>query len=185
MSESDMNLRGRTIGMIAGPGFEDSQVVKAAQILRQRDARVIVIGVGETEAVAVAGRQGSLLKPDVVLKTVAAASLDAIIIAGSDPIARLTSDERVLTLLIEMHSLKKPIGTVSNAVAVLAAGGLLSGMRVTGEIDIKDVLDEAGALFLSQGVVVDHNLVTARAEEDIPHFVDAISFLLEPAASLR
>ena len=84
-----------------------------------------------------------------------------------------------------MNSLKKPIGTVSNAVAVLAAGGLLSGMRVTGEIDIKDVLDEAGALFLSQGVVVDHNLVTARAEEDIPHFVDAISFLLEPAASLR
>ena len=180
-----MNLKGRTIGIIAGPGFEDSQVVKVAQMLRQRGARVVVIGIGETEAVAVAGRQGSLLKPDVVLSKVRAASLDALIITGGDSITRMSGDERVLTLLLEVHSTQKPIGASCNATIVLAAAGLISGMRVTGDKADKNELEKAGAVFLNQGVVVDHNIVTARAEEDIPHFVDAISFLLEPATSLR
>lgn len=180
-----MNLSGRTIGIIAGPGFEDSQVVKVAQVLRKRRAKVVVIGSGETEAVAVAGRHGSLLKPDVVLSKARASSLDALIIPGSDTITSLSSDERILTLLLEMNSHKKPIGATCNATTILAAAGLLSGMRVTGVFSIKDELEKARALFLDQGVVVDHNLVTARAEEDIPHFVDAVSFLLEPAPSLR
>jgi len=180
-----MNLKSRTIGIVAGPGFEDSQVIKAAQILRQRGARVVVIGVGESEAVAVAGRQGSLLKPDVVLGKTTAASRDALIIPGGDSNTRLTSDERVLTLLLEANSVNKPIGATCDAPLVLAAGGLVFGRRMTGDERIRKELEEAGAIFLNQGVVVDHNLVTARGEDDIPHFVDAISFLLEPATSLR
>lgn len=180
-----MNLRGRTIGIVAGPGFEDSQVIKAAQILRQRGAKVVVIGIGESEAVAVTGRQGSLLKPDAVIRKAKAAALDAIIIPGGESISRLTSDERVLTLLLEMQSLKRPIGATCNASAILAAAGLVAGMRVTGDNRIKAELEDAGAVYLNQGVVVDHNMVTARAAEDISHFVDAVSFLLEPAPSLR
>lgn len=180
-----MKLKSKTIGIVAGPGFDDSQVIKAAQMLRQRGARVVVIGVGESEAVAVAGRQGSLLKPDVVLGNASAATMDAIIIPGGDSNTRLTSDERVLTLLLEINSLEKPIGATSDATLVLAAGGLVFGRRVTGQESIRNELEEAGAIFLNQGVVVDHNLVTARGEDDIPHFVDAISFLLEPATTLR
>ncbi len=181
---SDMNLRGRTIGIIAGTGFEDSQVVKAAQILRQRGARVLVIGTGETEAVAVAGRQGSLLKPDVVLGGAGAGAMDAVIIPGGESVIRLKADERVLTLLLEMNSTNKPIGATCNATLILAASGLLTGMRVTGDPAVSKEVNEAGATFLDKGVAVDHNIVTARAEDDIPHFVDAISFLLEPAATL-
>jgi protease I len=180
-----MNLRGRTLGIIAGPGFDDVQVVKTAQILRQRGARVVVVGVGESDAVAIAGRQGSLLKPDIVLGAVHANVLDAVIVPGGDSVTRLCSDERVLTLLLEMSSRNKPIGAICNGPAILAAAGLVSGMRVTGDAGTKGELEEAGAIFLNQGVVVDHDLVTARAEDDIPHFVDAVSFLLEPAPSLR
>lgn len=180
-----MNLKSKTIGILAGPGFEDSQVIKAAQIMRQRGAQVLVIGIGESEAVAIAGRQGSLLKPDVVLAKADAGSLDALIIPGGDSNIRLTSDERVLTLLLEVDSLERPIGATCDAPLVLAAGGLVFGRRVTGDDRVRSQLEEAGAIFLNQGVVVDHNLVTARGEDDIPHFVDAISFLLEPATSLR
>lgn len=185
MVVSCLNLKSKTIGILAGPGFEDSQVIKAAQILRQRGARVVIIGIGESEVVAVAGRQGSLLKPDVVLGKAPAMSMDALIIPGGDSNNRLTADERVLTLLLEVNSLDKPIGATCDAPLVLAAGGLVFGRRVTGEEQVRKELEEAGAIFMNQGVVVDHNLVTARGEDDIPHFVDAISFLLEPATSLR
>src|SRR5680860_242109 len=157
-----MDLNGKTIGIVAGPGFEDSQVIKAAQLMRQRGARVIVVGVGESEAVAVAGRQGSLLKPDVVVGNVQAVSMDALIIPGGDSNNRFTSDERVLTLILEINSMEKPIGAICDAPLVLAASGLVSGRRITAEEEIRKYLEEAGAILISQGVVVDHNLVTAR-----------------------
>ncbi|MHB9053150.1 MAG: DJ-1/PfpI family protein [Thermoleophilia bacterium] len=179
-----MDLRDRTIGIIAGQGFGDLQIVKAAQILRQRGARVIIVGIGEVEAVAIAGRQGSLLKPDVMIGNVTAASLDAVFVPGGEAVARLSSDERVLTLLLEMNSMNKPISASCGGAAVLAASGLTSGKRVTGTPGIKETLEKAGAIYLSQGVVVDHNIVTAQSEDDIPHFIDAVSFFLEPATTL-
>ncbi|MBE0428524.1 MAG: DJ-1/PfpI family protein [Thermoleophilia bacterium] len=180
-----MNLRGRTIGILIATGFDDSQIVKVAEVLRSREAKVVIIGTGDTGAVAVAGRQGSLLRPDVVLAEVSASSLDAIIVTGGESVIRIRPDERAMTLLLEMASQGKPIGAICNATAVLAAAGLVSGRRVTGDMLVKRDLAQAGGCYLEQGVVVDHNLVTSRTTENITHFLDAISFLLEPAPSLR
>lgn len=180
-----MNLRGRTIGIFVASGFDDSVVVKVAQMLRNRGARVMAIGMGETHAVAVAGQQGSLLKPDAILASLAAVDLDAIIIPGGDSVKRIRADERALTLILEMNQQAKPVGALGNAVTVLSAAGLVGGFRVTADPAIKLELTESGANYVDQGVVVDHNLVTARGPADLPHFIDAISFLLEPAPSLR
>ncbi|MHB1391386.1 MAG: DJ-1/PfpI family protein [Thermoleophilia bacterium] len=180
-----MDLKGRTIGIFVASGFDDSQVVKTAQMLRNRGAKVMAIGMSETHAVAVAGRQGSLLKPDHTLTDMAAADLDAIIIPGGDSVKRIKVDERALTLILEMNQQSKPVGAVGNAVSVLSAAGLASGFRMTADPMIKPGLIEAGANYVDQGVVVDHNLVTARGLADLPHFIDTISFLLEPAPSLR
>lgn len=179
-----MNLSGRTIGIIVAPGFDDSLVVKAAEMLRNRGARVLAIGLGESEAVAVAGRHGSLLKPDVVLSGASASMLDAIIVPGGESVVRVKLEERTLVLLLEMNSQGKPIGAMCNAVSVLGAAGLVSERRVTGDRMVKRDLSEAGGIYLEQGVVVDHNLVTLRSREDLPHFIDAISFFLEPATAL-
>jgi len=184
MDVSVMNLRDRTIGIIVGPGFDESQVVKVAQELRIRGARVLIISVAETEAAAVAGLNGSLLKPDTVISKTNASGLDALIIPGGDSTKRLKSDDRVLTLVLEMNSTGKPIGVTGNSAVVLGAAGLLGNKRVTGDPGIKDDVEKSGALYLSQGVVVDHNLVTSRADTDLHHFVDTISFLLEPATTM-
>lgn len=179
-----MNLSGRTIGILVAPGFDDRQVGQVAQALRERGARVVAIGMGESEAVAVAGRHGSLLKPDVVLSQVSADKLDAIIVPGGESAIRIRVDERTLTLLMEMDSRQKPIGAMCNATAVLAAAGLICERRVTGDAMVKRDLAEAGGIYLEQGVVVDHNLVTLRSSDHLAHFIDAISFFLEPAPSL-
>ncbi|MFA5800913.1 MAG: DJ-1/PfpI family protein [Thermoleophilia bacterium] len=183
MDVSVMNLTDRTLGIIVGPGFDESQVVKVAQELRMRGARVIVIGLAETEAMAVAGLNGSLLKPDAVISRTNASGLDAVIIPGGDSTSKLKTDDRVLTLVLEMNSTSKPIGVTGNGTLVLGAAGLLANKRVTGDPGIKEEVEKSGALYLSQGVVVDHNLVTSRADTDLPHFVDTITFLLEPATT--
>lgn len=180
-----MNLQGKTIGILVAAGFDDTQVVKVAQVLRSRGAQVLVIGIGETSAVAVAGRHGSLLKPDHVLSEITADNIDALIIPGGDSVVRTRMDERVLTLLLHLDHQEKPIGVIRNAGTVLAAAGLVFGRRITGDEAVKRDLSEAGANFVQQGVVVDHNLVSSRSIDNVMHFIDAISLFLEPTPSLR
>lgn len=182
---SDVKLRDRKVGIIVGPGFDDSQVVRVAEILRDMEASVELIGLGETLPAGVAGMRGALVKPNIQLSRVTAGGMDAVIIPGGNSTATLQSDGMVLTLLIEMQSAGKPIGAISNGVAVLTSAGIIAGMRVTADYRIKSILEESGATYLDQALVVDHNLVTSQSDKNLLHFVDAIAFLLEPATTLR
>jgi protease I len=57
---------------------------------------------------------------------------------------------------------------------VLCSGhGLLRGRRATSFFAIKDDVVNAGALWEDAEVVVDRNLVTSRAPEDLPAFCRA------------
>ena len=170
---------------MVAPGFDDSQVVKVVNVLRERGARVLAINVGDADTAVIAGKQGSLLKPDVLISNVSASDLDAIIIPGGESVIRIRPDERALLLLLDMGFRGKPVGALCNATAVLAAAGLVSGHRVTGDPLVRRDLTQAGGCYLDKGLVVDHNLVTSRSTKDLTHFLDAISFFLEPAPSLR
>lgn len=178
-----MGLKNRTVGVIAAAGFDDSQLFRAARELRSKDARVRVIGVGGYDEVA--GINGSTVAPDAVLEKVSARDLDAIIVPGGDYLVAIQANDRLLTLLMEANSRNLPIGAIGNGPAALALAGLLRERRVTGDTRIRLILSEAGARYLEQALVVDHNIVTSRSGDDIPHLVDAIAFLLEPAASRR
>lgn len=176
-----MRFKNGTIGLLVAPGFDDSQVLRIARLLQGRGATVKVIGVGENASLAVYGSSGSLLKPDVTPEGLGAGDLDALIIPSRKTQNDLIADEKVLTLLIVVNALAKPVGAVGNGQLVMAAAGLLSGKRVTGDAGIREKLEEAGANYVDQELVVDRNLVTARDGGELDHFIDVIAFLLEPA----
>lgn len=177
-----MNLRRKTVGILVASGFEDSQVIKTAQMLRGKGINVRTVAVNGLESVN--GLRGSSIEPDASLSGVKINELDAVIIPGGNSTAIFKVFDNVLTLLMEMHSAGKPIGAIGNGTAVLAAAGLTKNMRVTGDEALRNDLEESGANFLDQGLVVDHNLVTAQSNENLIHLVDSINFLLEPSSHM-
>lgn len=178
-----MALKKRTIGIVAAAGFDDSQLFKIARELRARGAIVRIISAADFQSIK--GAHGSQVEPDTVLEKTGARELDAIIVPGGDYLVAIQANDRLLTLLIEAHSLGLPIGAIGNGPAALALAGLLRERRVTGDSRIRLILSEAGAHYLDQSLVVDHNVVTSRNGSDILHLIDAIAFLLEPAATRR
>ncbi len=182
---SNVELKRRKVGILVAPGFDDGQVIRTIEILRDMKAEVMVSSQGEVLPGPVAGMRGALLNPNVQLSRLPAASLDAVIIAGGNSTAALQSDTMALTLLMELQAAGKPIGAVGSGAMVLASAGLVNGMRVTGEFRTKRALEHHGAFFLGQGLVVDHNIVTSQSEQNLLHFIEAIAFLLEPAPTLR
>jgi protease I len=178
-----MRFTERTIGILAATGFDDSQVLRLERILRDRGAIVCVIGVGEGAGLAVYGKSGTLMKPDTVLEEVNTSGLDAVIIPERSSQDELISDDRVMTLVIGLDALDRPIGAIGNGQLVIAAAGLIDGRRVTGSESIRSKLEESGGKYVDQNLVVDNHIVTAREADELRHLVDVIAFLLEPAPS--
>lgn len=178
-----MRFKDRTIGILAAPGFDDFQVFCLASKLKDRGAGVSIIGVGKEAALAVYGKSGSLLKPDASLADINSAGLDAVIIPSKESQDDLIDNDGVMTLVMSINAEDKPVAVIGNAVTVLAAAGLLEGRRVAAVPGCQDKLEERGTSPVKQDLVVDRNIITARSEEAIGHFVDVIAFLLEPAPS--
>lgn len=174
-----MNLRDRKIGIVLAPGFDDAQVVNLICELKERGAATYIISIGASVYTALAGMRGSLFSPDLILAQVSPLNIDALIVPGGNSTAMLWTDLRVLILVLEMQRKGKPVGAIGNAVAVFASAGIVANRRVTGDLQIKVAVEESGAKYLDQGVVVDRNMVTAQSEIDIPHFLDALAFLID------
>jgi len=49
---------------------------------------------------------------------------------------------------------------------------VLQGKKVTGWKSIKKDIENAGATYIDQEVVVDDNLVSSRSPNDLPAFID-------------
>ena len=68
----------------------------------------------------------------------------------------------------------KPVAAICHGPQVLAAAGVLLGVTTTGVSKIKNELENAGANYKDEELVIDDNLITSRVPEDLPVFVKAI-----------
>ncbi len=178
-------MSGRTIGLYLTPGYDSALVIRLEKGMRSRGAKVVLVGYGDRESVDIPGAGGSVSIPARSLTDTTVEDMDALVIPACSAGEYKTADEKILTLLIVMQNIRKPVGAIGNAPVMLAAAGLLAGRRVTGAESIRARMDDANAVFIDQDVVVDHKLVTARATDDVTHFLEAITLLLEPAATRR
>jgi protease I len=85
-----------------------------------------------------------------------------------------------MTALIgEVDQAGKPLGAICHAGWALISAGIVKGRRLTGFSSIREDLENAGALYLDQRVVVVGNLVTAQHADDLPGFMQAFMGLFD------
>ena len=180
---SEMVLNSRIIGVLIAPGYDEPQLSRVMQMLCLKGATVRVLSNVESRSVAIQGKHGALIMPDLLLEDLHASDLDGLIVTAGESVDRLSADEKILTLILQLQHSNKPIGASGNGAMVLAAAGLVAERRIAGTDDIKEKINEAGGYYVEQKLVVDHNLVTAYSDIEIKHLVEAIVLLLEPATA--
>jgi protease I len=80
----------------------------------------------------------------------------------------------VLDLVRDFDRARKPIAMICHAGWVPISARILKGRTVTGVSAIRDDLENAGARFVDQSVVVDGNLISSRSPADLPDFCRAL-----------
>ena len=164
-----MRLKGKTIGILVGPGYEELEFWVPYMRMQEEGAEVWVIG---TKAgVIYTGKSGGLtVESHTAAKEITADQLDALLVPGGWAPDKLRRDRNILQLVQNMNAQDKILGFICHAGWVAASAGICKGKRVTGSTGIKDDLENAGAIWVDEPALREGNLVWGRVVADIPDY---------------
>jgi len=92
---------------------------------------------------------------------------------------KLRRDAKVLSLTREFFAQGKMVAFICHGGWIPISARILRGRRVTGSLGIKDDLENAGAIWVDEPVVVDGNLISSRTPRDLAPFGLAMVTFLE------
>lgn len=164
-----MPLKGKTIGILVGPGYEDLEFWVPYMRVREEGARVKIIAAKSGESFT--SKSGGLTAvSEVAAGEIAADQLEALLVPGGWAPDKLRRDPDILQLVREMNRLGKILGFICHAGWVAASAGICKGKRATGSTGIKDDLENAGAVWVDEPAFREGNLVWGRVVADIPDY---------------
>ncbi len=147
--------------------------------LRLEEAGFKTVVAGPEPGKTVAGKHGYPCKCDLSFDQVESPSYSGLVIPGGYAPDKLRRFPKVLEVVREMNEEKKPIAFICHAGWVPISAKILKGRHVTGVNAIKDDLENAGARYSDQSVIVDGNLISSRHVSDLPDFCKALLKALE------
>jgi len=164
-----MRLRGKTVGILIGPGYEDLEfwVPYMRMIEEGAEVKVIATGAGETYT----SKSGGLsVESQASAKEITADQLEALLVPGGWAPDKLRRDPDILQLVRDMNTQGKILGFICHAGWVAASAGICGGKRATGSVGIKDDMENAGATWVNEPAFREGNLVWGRVVADIPDY---------------
>ena len=169
---ADQSLRGRTVAVVATDGFEQVELTRPVEALRQAGAQVHVVsphggriqGFNHQE-------KGDTVAVDRELAQADPADYDALVLPGGvvnpDQLRLVPEAIDFIRAFVEAD---KPIAAICHGPWTLINAAGVDGKRVTSWPSLRIDLLNAGADWVDEPVVVDQGLVTSRKPDDLPQF---------------
>jgi len=152
---------------------EDVEFTIPYKALQQAGADITILGSRLNEAYQ--GKQGKLSqKADATTTDSRAGDFDAVIIPGGQAPDIMRTNKKTVRFVQDAMNQGILVAAVCHAPQVLIEGDLLKGKRATGFTSIRKDMENAGANFIDEPLVIDDNLITSRRPGDLPIFTTAI-----------
>lgn len=156
--------------------FEDLELWYPVLRLREEGAIVEIVGPAAGEKYI--GKYGVPCLSDKSLDEVEAVNYDGVLVPGGWAPDKLRRYPQILRFVQEMHEAQKPIGHICHAGWVLVSAKILQGVKTTSTPGIKDDMENAGAIWVDEEVVVDGHIVGSRRPPDLPAYAKAFADVL-------
>ncbi len=166
------NLIGRRVAILVEDGFEQVELTSPMGALGAAGAEIDIVSPRPTTVRGWQhGEWGSLFSVTRPVREVGAADYDALVLPGGviNP-DRLRRDERSVEFVREFFAAGKPVAAICHGPQMLIEAGIVRGRRLTSFASIRTDLQNAGARWVDEALVIDEGLVTSRSPEDLPHF---------------
>jgi protease I len=165
-------LEGRKVAVLATDGFEQSELEKPVEALKAEGAEVEIVSpkAGEIQGYE-HHEKGRTVGVDRELQSADAAAYDAIVLPGGviNPDA-LRLEPKAIDFVRSFAQAGKPIAAICHGPWTLINAEAVEGKKMTSWPSLQVDLQNAGADWVDQEVVVDQGLVTSRKPDDLPAF---------------
>lgn len=115
-------------------------------------------------------RPGYTMEADIAIDNVRAGDYDAMLIVGGRAPEYLRHNERLITLVRELHAAGKWLFAICHGIQVLVAAGVVKGRCVTCYEHVRYEVQMAGGTWDHRQAVRDGKMVTAQTWQSHPEF---------------
>lgn len=187
MDDNNNTLSGMTVAILVANGFEQVEMTEPRQALQDAGADTAIVSPEEDE---VRGWNhtdwGGTFAIDVPLNEAQAERYDALLLPGGvmNP-DRLRRNPAVQAFVRAFFDGGKPVAAICHAPWTLIDAEVVKGRTLTSYESLRRDLENAGASWVDQEVVVDLGLVTSRKPDDIPAFNQMMVSVFADAAKRK
>lgn len=165
-----MRLSGKKVACFIEEEFEDLELWYPVLRLQEEGALVDFVG---NERKKYIGKYGVPAMSHVTFDELQPEQYDGFLVPGGWAPDKLRRYPEVLNAIQLADQQKKPIGQICHAGWVLISAKILQGRRVTSTPGIRDDLENAGAIWFDEAVVVDGHIISSRRPPDLPQYAKA------------
>ncbi|SRR5690606_15963802 len=171
-----MELNGMRVAIVATHGVEQIELTEPRKALEDAGASTELIA-PEAGMIKAWDRTdwGDEIEVDRTIADASPDDYDALLLPGGvlNP-DKLRMNDEVLTFVRSFFNDRKPVAAICHGPQVLIDADVVRGRRMTSYRSVRKDLENAGAEWVDQAVVVDDGLITSRNPGDIPDFSEAI-----------
>lgn len=152
--------------------FDDKELIYP--YYRMQEAGFEVDLIGAVKGAAYKSKHGLLMKADQASKDVTSDDYVSLIIPGGFSPDYMRRTPATIDFVKGFDAQKKPIAAICHGPWMMISGCDLKGKRLTGFHSIRVDIENAGATYVDEAVVVDGHIITSRTPNDLPVFLQAI-----------
>ncbi len=173
-----MRIRGKKIAMLVEEDFEDVELTEPQAVLKEAGAEVVIVGSSSKKTYR-GKRSRTEIVADTIADDVSVDDYDALVVPGGYAPDKMRLHPAMVDLARRMNEAGKVIAAVCHGPQLLISAGIVRGRRMTSYASVAVDLENAGAIWVDEAVVVDGNLITSRKPADLAEFNEAIISALE------
>lgn len=163
--------------IVTGDGFEDAEFTYPLYRLREAGFDV---DVATPDGESFTSKHGQEFEADMRIEDAEESEYDFLVVPGGRAPESLRTDApETANLIAAFDSSGKPIASVCHGAQLLISADILDGRQATAYWPLEVDVENAGATFVDEAVVVDANLVTSRYPDDMPAFMHEFLGLLD------
>lgn len=165
-------LEGKKVAILATDGFEESELMEPKKALDNADVKTHVISLNSGEIRGWKnGNWSESISVDKAVSEVNANEYNALVLPGGvinpDQLRRNPNAVEFVRGFFKDH---KPVAAICHGPQLLIEADVVKNRKVTSFSSIRKDLENAGAQWVDEEVVVDQGLVTSRSPGDLPVF---------------
>jgi protease I len=170
-------LRGRRVAFLtANEGVEQVELTQPWDAVRDAGGEPVLIAPSMTTVQAFNHLdKGDTFQPDTTVANAHADDYDALVLPGgvANP-DQLRTDDGAVAFVKAFAATDKPIAVICHGPWTLVEADVVKGKTITSWPSLQTDLENAGATWVDQQVVVDGPLISSRNPDDLPAFCSAL-----------